>query len=221
MTVCNANYSSVEEAYEFLNPNLQNKSNQKPSKKPCDSYNTDFDIASYTNQYVERPTTGTNTMDTAGMFNKTNFQHQNQLHRELQNPKTFQEGTPRPKQIYELEEDEAIIRQEYPNNRPDDFERSYDFQPSMIHQKKCPDMEVHIENINTNDNSNSSAPPRYDYDEDTILKMLSKKYMNEFTTIPKQTTVPPNYIDLILYIVSGVILIFIMEQFVKIGTYLG
>jgi hypothetical protein len=236
MTVCSANYSPVEEAYEFLNPALQTKPQRTVAKKPCDSYSADFseDIASYANNY----------QDNSGLFNKTNFQNQNQINRELQNPRkpqNFQVITqekPRTQpqnksqKIYEIEEDESFIRKEYPNNRPDDFESSYDFQPSMINTKeKCPDMAVHVENINTNDNhsnytNNNNNNSRYDYDEDTVLKMLSKKYMNEFTTLPNHTTAsiaipPPNYIDLILYIISGVILIFIMEQFVKIGTYLG
>ena len=232
MTVCSANYSPVEEAYEFLNPSLQSKTHKPVIKKACDSYSSDFDIASYANKYQQ--SNNSNTIDNAGLFNKTNFQHQNQVNRELQNPKkinkvTFQEN--RPQKIYEIEEDEDFIRQEYPHNRPDGFESSYDFQPSTMHETpKCPDMEVHIENINTNDNNNSKSVTKnytnnyHDYDEDTILKLLSKKYMNEFTTLPQNAQqnnqIPPNYIDLILYIISGVILIFIMEQFVKIGTYL-
>ena len=48
--------------------------------------------------------------------------------------------------------------------------------------------------------------------------------MNEYTTHPIKDERKPsqqvNYIDLVLYILSGIILIFIMEQFVKIGMHI-
>ena len=51
-------------------------------------------------------------------------------------------------------------------------------------------------------------------DEDTIIRLLSQKYDK------KTNNDKINYIDLILYIISGIILIFILDQFVRIGMYM-
>ena len=49
-----------------------------------------------------------------------------------------------------------------------------------------------------------------------MLKALTKKY-----TGTSESSKNINYIDLVLYIISGIILIFILEQFIKIGQYMA
>lgn len=64
-------------------------------------------------------------------------------------------------------------------------------------------------------------PPRYFVDKNQQSNKKSKHYVEE--SDDDVETSPSNgfaFIDLILYIISGIILIFMMEQFVKIGLLL-
>jgi hypothetical protein len=51
-------------------------------------------------------------------------------------------------------------------------------------------------------------------------KFQSMRYFNDDEDEPEQTTNNFAFIDLLLYVISGIILIFVMEQFVKIGLLL-
>ena len=242
-------YSSIEEAYEFLNPDLQKKTVHTTKDPLCELYNiksTDPDLASFTTQYQQRGQPS-NSIDTSGLFNKVNYQHQNQNGRECQDHNKLVDFHERPSREHYMHQPPSHVQVEQPRIQPphfakppntykihqeDELEKQYNFQPSLRNEDICSGgpshTEVRIENINKNENINNVNVPQsqsiYEFDEDTILKMLSKKYMNEHLTtqeIVHNAKTPPevNYIDLILYICSGVILIFILEQFVKLGTY--
>jgi hypothetical protein len=120
-----------------------------------------------------------------------------------------------------------------------EIETAYNFRPSNLMSNdtphimnikktgKCPDVYIQNNNDNSNrmlaeeNNPNDRSHSR-PYDEDELLRMLSNKYMKEYTTAhSSKSTESVNYIDLILYIISGIILIFMMEQFVKLGTQLA
>ena len=243
MTVFNTNYSSIDEAYGFLNPQL-NKLNKDPT---CDLYaskKNESDLVTFANQYqVQKQAKPSNIdshlLDHAYDFNKVNFQRQNNKSREHQmkdvtNNIIYDEVPKQSPNHNHKKYHEQLVTSE------ESFERNYDFQPSLIEnlqpqpqpqpqndnlqpQKQYAD--IHIENVNTNTNMNGNNTHKVcEFDEDTVLKLLSKKYMNEYTTHPISDERKPsqqiNYIDLVLYIISGIILIFIMEQFVKIGMHI-
>lgn len=51
-------------------------------------------------------------------------------------------------------------------------------------------------------------------------QFYSSRYYNDDNEEPENTTTHFAFIDLLLYVISGIILIFVMEQFVKIGLLL-
>lgn len=51
-------------------------------------------------------------------------------------------------------------------------------------------------------------------------QFFPSKYYNDEDEEPENTTTNFAFIDLLLYVISGIILIFVMEQFVKIGLLL-
>ena len=195
MTVFNTNYSSIDEAFGYLNPELQQsakKSKKKIQKDPlCELYNqrnqnpyTDTDLVMYANQY---------------RYNKNEFQNQDVSERE--SPTKY------------IDVSDQDIKQE--------IEKNYDFQPSRINQ----DIDLHQENNPRireetyprirSENYNRVYSERIN-DEEAMLKALTKKY-----TGTSESSKNINYIDLVLYIISGIILIFILEQFIKIGQYMA
>lgn len=207
MTVFNTNYTSIDEAFGFLNPELQQSvKSQKPKKKNkdplCELYNqrwqqqpyTDTDLVSYANQY---------------RYNKTNFQNQSVIGRES-SPKyvDLSDGhSDGPSHASTNQE----TRQEYESN--------YDFQPSKFveHEGNLDHKIKDEESYQTHSEQESQRPLPSVYDEDAMVKMLAKKYMGDYHNDKSNSL---NYIDLVLYIISGIMLIFMMEQFVKIGMYM-
>jgi hypothetical protein len=206
MTVFNTSYTTIDEAFGFLNPELQQKPQKmkKKNKDPlCELYNqrwqqqpyTDTDLVTYANQY---------------RYNKTDFQNQTVNGRENKS------------KYVDLSEG---VRQEYESN--------YDFQPSkMIEQESYntkqessynPTQESYYPSQESYHSTQESYVPteqeksRYIYDEDAMVRALAKKYMTEQNEDKGHSL---NYIDLILYIISGIMLIFMMEQFVRIGIYM-
>jgi hypothetical protein len=212
MTVFNTSYTTIDEAFGFLNPELQQKPQKmkKKNKDPlCELYNqrwqqqpyTDTDLVTYANQY---------------RYNKTDFQNQTVNGRENKS------------KYVDLSEG---VRQEYESN--------YDFQPSkMIEQESYntkqesyhPTQEsYHSSQESYHPTQESYHPTQESYvpteqekyrnvfDEDAMVRALAKKYMTEQNEDKGHSL---NYIDLILYIISGIMLIFMMEQFVRIGIYM-
>ena len=153
---------------------------------------TDTDLVMYANQY---------------RYNKNEFQNQDVSERE--SPTKY------------IDVSDQDIKQE--------IEKNYDFQPSRINQ----DIDLHQENNPRireetyprikeetyprirSENYNRVYSERIN-DEEAMLKALTKKY-----TGTSESSKNINYIDLVLYIISGIILIFILEQFIKIGQYMA
>jgi hypothetical protein len=186
MTVFNTNYSSIDEAFGYLNPELQQQSAKKSKKKIqkdplCELYNqknqtpyTDTDLVMYANQY---------------RYNKNEYQDQNINGRES------------PTKYIDVSDQET--KQE--------IEKNYDFQPSrIIQEENIPGIRSESYNRVYNESQNRIN------DEEAMLRALTKKYTGSSESCKKI-----NYIDLILYIISGIILIFILEQFIKVGQYMA
>ena len=123
-----------------------------------------------------------------------------------------------------------------------DFETNYNFQPSQIIDpvtkvtinNEAPN--IHIDNTSTRNKNNNNQyrnnNNKFDFDYNTneedhsYMSMLSNKYMDDDSYYNesrnrKNKNDQSRYIDLILYLISGIILIFIMEQFVKIGIHMS
>jgi hypothetical protein len=201
MTVFNTNYSSIDEAFGFLNPDLQQAKKKKKNKDPiCELYNqrahqntyTDTDLVMYANQ-----------------FNAEKYQKQNVYGRETM-----------PKYIDASDQEQQP--QQQPQQRPmapvrQEFESSYDFQPSRMitaeeeerRYQTTPEVPVYHSQPETCKN----------FDEEAFMRMFEERYSSKFQN-SSPATKSINYFDLILYIISGIILIFMMEQFVKIGMYM-
>ena len=132
MTVFNTNYANIDDAYGFLNPKLNSK-NKKNADPLCQLYDnssnnqSDSDLVTFANQYSTKKKPSTDNTD---RFNKTNYQKQNTTGRE-ENPKVFNDiksstkkqvsfqeipkmpVTPKNRgaEIYDIEEDDSIIKQ--------------------------------------------------------------------------------------------------------------
>jgi hypothetical protein len=212
MTVFNTNYTSIDEAFGFLNPELQQEGVKKQPKKK----NKDPLCELYNQRWQQTPYTDTDLVMYANQYNKNNNQIQNVRGREnkqkfidISDHPTSQEytGQEHTRQEYTGQEHtrQEHTGQEYTRQ---EYESSYDFQPSKLSEI-----------------TSEEHTPRHTYqesrclDEDTMIRLLEKKYNNSYEKHDSSNS-SMNYIDLILYIISGIILIFMMEQFVKIGMYM-
>lgn len=232
MTVITTSYSSLDEVWadSYLSPALQKKSKKKkppPHSDPiCDlyaqstgNYANETDIISYANQFYEK-------------HEKAKYQRPQMLSREKL-PKVVeidvQDDIPfvpnagglapanrkieyaepiksndevqhfsEPYEIYQNEENNGVEALE--NNSDDDFTQPSDSKEVHRRTKDTYDPPPMREKIHYN--------TREYYDDDDDVSEFAKKNTSF------------NYFDIILYIISGVILIFVMEQFVKIGVLL-
>lgn len=202
MTVLSAAYSSIEDAWGFLNPELQPKKKKKNKDPICELYNskgstsayTDTDLVSYTNKYNE-------------LYNKSDFQNPVGTRGRETNPKSIELPLTSTSGETQL-----------------DLESSFDFQPSQF---------VKEEYMTSSENNNNNRRPHHRYNN---LEQEADVTDEEHTFqehYPRQEYIPPqhryidyerndvNYLDLALYIISGIILIFLLEQFVKLGEILA
>lgn len=224
MTVFNTSYSSIDEAFGYLNPDLQKKSKKKNKDPLCELYNQkwqpdnlsnslkdDVDLISYANEY-KNPNLTTN-RDTSPKYIDISDKPINNKDQE-----------------YSWMHPEKSL-----TTKAENFEMNYDFQPSKMiaqedrsHQERYTHGERYTPGERYTHQERYIPEERYSHqemcapqemrephgrycDEDTIIRLLSQKYDK------KTNNDKINYIDLILYIISGIILIFILEQFIQIG----
>lgn len=218
MTVFNTSYSSIDEAFGYLNPDLQKKSKKKNKDPLCELYNQkwqpdnlsnslndDVDLITYANEY-RNPNLTTN-RDTSPKYIDISDKPVN---------------TNRVSQV-QVPEYSWVQPEKSLATTSENFEMNYDFQPSKmidqehyLPQERYTSGERYIPEERYSSQENRAyqevcEPPGRYCDEDTIIRLLSQKYDKK----PNNDKI--NYIDLILYIISGIILIFILEQFIQIG----
>jgi hypothetical protein len=201
MTVLSSNYSSIEDAWGYLNPELQPKNQKKKKNKDpiCELYNskgsssvyTDTDLVAYTNKYNE-------------LYNKSDFQNPVGTRGREVNPKNIE---------LPVMSGESKL----------DLESSFDFQPSKYVK------EEHISEYNPR--TSSEQPSRRTFSEQEAYT-TDEEHTYQERYHPRQEYEPyhryidiekneVNYLDLALYVISGIILIFLLEQFVKLGELLA
>lgn len=197
MTVLSTNYSSIEDAWGFLNPELQPKKSKKEKKNKdpiCELYNsrgnqslyTDADLVSYVNKYDQ--------------YNKSDFQSSIGTKGREKMPKYV---------------DIPVTTDESKS----DFESSFDFQPSKMIDQEETYQERHTDHVVDEEHYNRATPQELFYDDQR------PRSQNDYVP-PKYRYLDDvkneiNYLDLALYVISGILLIFMLEQFVKLGEILG
>lgn len=227
MTVYNTSYSSIDEAWgdSYLAPPLQ-KSKSKKKKQPpasdpiCELYDmgsnayTENDIVSYANKFYEK-------------HDKSKYQ--------IPRMNTREPGVKRVDFPVDDNDDYAYVDvPQMMNDEPtDELKRLYMNSHSMFEDQPAPKSA-----------SSSSLPapppeppssshvtevvevPREDIPStrnslrNKILYDTHEYYVGDDDPDFYKKNANFNHFDVILYVISGIILIFMMEQFVKIGTML-
>lgn len=203
MTVTNTNYSSIEEVWgeSFGPPHKSKREKKKKIIDPiCELYEqgnnsgyTENDLISYANDYFEKQDKGKNRKYQKSMNDLvTVFGNETDAvyHRE------------RPSRHVEVNGHNDFYDTTIENEEDEDI---YDIQR---HKQK-----VNIEYAPT---PTSTPTPRNAYKKKTYDDVEEYEDFEQNATLPSKFA----FIDLLLYVVSGIILIFVMEQFVKIGLLL-
>lgn len=220
MTVLNTSYSTIDEAWgeAYLSPSLQQKKKKKRSTEGakaaaqsdpiCDlyamgnnNYNED-DIVSYANQYFEK-------------HDKSSWQQPMMRNREppkmveLKDGGVYAYGAP-------FEHDDTPLAPEVP--------RRSSTPPLTFHD---PDEDASMDNEPPRRVTSAPPAPRVQYeDADPLPYSRSQRRLVDtheyYVDDPyyNKRDKAFNWMDIALYIISGIILIFMMEQFVKIGLLL-
>ena len=219
MTVFNTSYSSIDEAWgdSYLSPSLQKKQKKKkspPQSDPiCDLYEmgnnsyNDNDIVSYANKYYEK-------------YEKGKYQKPRMQERESQ-PRIVDFGNS-PTAPYNrdvLADMKQMIDEDNESN--EDISTYYDTYSKAEKQK---------EEVETYEDEEEKPPIKKavripqssressrESSRDKILYDTHEYYLGEEDPDYYKKNMNFNYFDVILYIISGIILIFMMEQFVKVG----
>lgn len=229
MTVINTSYSSIEEAWadSYLSPSLQKKQKKKKTmEKPnqvtdpiCDLYEMgshypEDDIVSYANKFYDK-------------HEKAKYQKALMRDRE-KNPKVVEidvsddmpYGAPTNRNLL-VNKQHVDNEDQRVNSRRYIDDEDYDTKVKKIYN---------YPEIDDDDASESSS--EYDFNEKPSQKQLRKlpplnsqerdKILYDTTEYYdddgfQKKVEAFSYFDLILYILSGIILIFMMEQFVKLG----
>lgn len=203
MTVISTTYSSLDEAWSnnYLSPQIQKKPKKKrtpPQSDPiCDLYEmgqnnyTENDIITFANNY------------------RYDNAEKAKYHKPMMDDSMS--GTPREKSKYV-----SIENGKYNYDVSDDADEPQPYSASMYKEPKQP-----ISPPETN--AEEPKITKYDDAEEEYLQQRPKrieyyKQMEDDYDNDRQANF--NYLDLMLYIISGIILIFMMEQFVKIGMLL-
>lgn len=206
MTVLNTEYSTIEEAWgePYLSPSLQKKKRKKSNEHQdpiCELYAMgnnhyqDSDIVSYANQYFEK-------------HDKPRYQKPMMLQREKENPRRV-----------EIHNGNAYAYgAPYSDDEPVAPPSSYDEgeEKTIVSEATPPSQSVYVQEQTQQELSdfyNRNERPRRNVIHDTHEYYVSEEDPDYYK---KDTAF--NMMDVILYILSGIILIFMMEQFVKIGT---
>lgn len=213
MTVFATAYSSIDEAWgeSYLSPTLQKKQKKKksaPQSDPiCDlyenAYSVDNDIVSYANKYFDR-------------HEKEKYQPPRMKEREA-SPKvvTFGDGPMAPYNSDVKEDLRQFMRseEEQEENHTDDRTTDrYIHYEAAAEDSTPPQQTRHLERYN----DYNVAVPRTKA-RDRVLYDTHENYVGDENPDFYKRNANFNYFDVVLYIISGVILIFLMEQFVKVG----
>ena len=226
MTVFNTNYSSIEDAFGYLNPELQPKGKKKKNRDPiCELYNsrahqntyTDADLVSYTNRYQEEKYNKAPYQSPSGMMGRESSPKYVDVSAEkndLESHFDFQ-----PTKYIQEEANQAFV----PVARRDFTQDSRQMDPM---QRRSVSAEVPRHEVVDREEYHDAPMPRYSVtDEERHYQPTyeerrrpvfeeSHKFLD---THERQI----NWLDLILFIVCGTLLIFMMEQFVKVGQLLA
>jgi hypothetical protein len=217
MTVTSANYSSIEEVWgeQFPSASKPKKEKRKKIVDPiCELYEmgnnngyTENDLITYANNYFERQDKGKNrdyqrTMnDLVTVFDNTPSSNTPQASVNRENPSRYVEVNTH-NEYYDTTEDD------------EDTQHIQQYKASM-------DRNVSIapapRNISEAGYTPASRQQTHAYRKRQYAPINDDDYIEEYEDTKNGNFA---FIDLLLYIVSGIILIFVMEQFVKIGILL-
>lgn len=204
MTVISTTYSSIDEVWSnnYLSPQIQKKPKKKrtpPQSDPiCDLYEmgqnnyTDNDIITFAN----------------------NYRYENADKSKYQKPMMDESAsaTPREKSKYV-----TIENGKYNYDVSDDTDEPQPYSASMFKEQPKQSSQSHHTDLEEPSLSKfADAEEKYVQERPKRIEYY-KQYDEDYDN---QTQSNFNYLDLMLYIISGVILIFMMEQFVKIGMLL-
>jgi hypothetical protein len=236
MTVFNTNYSTLEQAWgeSYLSPSLQKKSKKKkppPQSDPiCDLYEmgnnnyTENDIVSYANKFYEK-------------HEKGKYQKPRMLSRE-KNPKVvdfeyddgLNVGAPfnsdvsmQMKRMMDDEESQRPnrLKQIYSGSADDSDEDDTPQVRNNVTFKLPPAGPPRDERADEEDaNDINYVLPQRSSTRDRVLYDTHEYYVGDEDPDFYKRNANFNYFDVVLYVISGIILIFMMEQFVKIGMLL-
>ena len=220
MTVTSANYSSIEEVWgeQFPSASKTKKEKRKKIVDPiCELYEmgnnngyTENDLITYANNYFERQDKGKNQdfqrsmNDLVTVFDNTPSsstpQASNRHYRE--NPSRFVDVNPH-NTYYDTTEDDEDIQQ-------------------INKYKEAIRNDVYIAPAprNVSESGYTPAPSRKQAQLNKRRQYAPVDDDDDIEEFEDSKTSRFAFIDLLLYIVSGIILIFVMEQFVKIGILL-
>jgi hypothetical protein len=229
MTVFNTSYSTIHEAWgdNYLSPSLQKKQKKKkihPQSDPiCDLYENgnnsynDTDIVSYANKFYEK-------------YEKGKYQKPRMLEREQQ-PRIVDFGD---SPVAPHNKDVVAQMKQMIDEEEEDITTYYDTYSKSEKQASPQQLKVHATSNPENDNYHENYQDDEEEDgskrytekfanktsRDKILYDTHEYYLGEEDPDFYKKNMHFNYFDVILYIISGIILIFMMEQFVKVGMLL-
>lgn len=203
MTVYNTSYSSIDEAWadSYLSPSLQKKQKKKkppPQSDPiCDLYAmgtnhyTDTDIVSYANRYNEAYD------QKFDKHEKARYQHP-----------MMDTGREKLPKVVDIDVSDDISY-----GAP--FNRDVKVVPKAD-QEAEPERPLYEPQDEDDEYAVAAPPPRRKDPMRRAEALLESYEDDEFY----KKNASFNYLDMALYVISGIILIFMMEQFVKIGALL-
>jgi hypothetical protein len=205
MTVTSTNYSSLDEVWgETFNPTQKPKKEKKKKVHDpiCELYEmgnnngyNDNDIVNYANSYFEK-------------YDKTPYQRS--MNNDRNQPDDVLPGQSRQQVSQVSQERERPLREVTISNDRSMYDVS---EEDDITERTKPTRKEAFQ---------QSLPTRYFVDKPQHSNKNNKHHVDDSDDEDVETS-PSNgfaFIDLILYIISGIILIFMMEQFVKIGLLL-
>jgi hypothetical protein len=201
MTVLSTNYATIDEVWgtSFVEPTKPLKKKTKKTSHDALSTSSDPICELYSNKL------GNYTESDLVKYANDQASYQRsmkpqQLTQEYLDDKMSRE----PKQPNEIPEYEKQFDMYLPNMYDDIDEISYD-------NAHAPTKNIDMMNVS------GKAIPNTPQPHPTMRHVFEQNYQkNEFRNYKKET----NKLDIFLFIVSGIILIFLMEQFIKIGSIL-
>jgi hypothetical protein len=197
MTVRSANYSSLEEVWgdSFTSSGKTKKEKRKKVVDPiCDLYQ----------------------MGNSSGYNDTDLINYTNNYFEKYDKTPYQRTMN--DNIQENVQDDNVMPKRYPRERPVrevtiiDDKQTYDVSSDIDEQEQEQDQDQEESKPKNRYISKPKAKP--------TEKFLPSRYFHDDDDEPDNSTTNVAFIDLLLYVISGVILIFVMEQFVKIGLLL-